>query len=145
MFSLLLEREEGREGRIHARQKHPLVASCMCWDHRGSYVPGLGIKPATQVSALTGNQTCNLSVMKQCSNQLSHTDQGLKFFLKTQILSQHFSSSQSSSSSLLPADWSCLNGMSASVAISSPLASGLEPCSLASLLSCSGSCLCLCS
>ena len=39
-------------------------------------VPWLGIKPATQVSALTRNQTCNLLVCKTTPNQLSHTNQG---------------------------------------------------------------------
>ena len=40
------------------------------------HVPHLGIEPTTWVSALTGNQTCDLSVTGRCSNQLSHTGQG---------------------------------------------------------------------
>ena len=45
IFSLLLEREEGREERernIDVREKHQLVASCMCPD-QGQYMPQMGI------------------------------------------------------------------------------------------------------
>ena len=45
-FSLLLDIERGRGRNINAREKHQFVASCMCPD-QGSYLPGLGIKPAT--------------------------------------------------------------------------------------------------
>ena len=41
--------------------------------------PRLGIKPSTQVCALTGNWAHSPQVMGWCSNQLSHTSQG-KFF-----------------------------------------------------------------
>ena len=50
-------REEGRERNIDAREKHQLVAFQMHPYQGGSYAPGQGIKPATQVSVLTGNQT----------------------------------------------------------------------------------------
>ena len=43
---------------------------------QGSYMPSVGIEPITQVCALTGNQTLNLLVTGQRSNQLSHTGQG---------------------------------------------------------------------
>ena len=59
IFSLLLEREEGRN--INVREKHRLVTSSMCL-HQGSHVPGLQIEPTTQACALTGNGNRNHSV-----------------------------------------------------------------------------------
>ena len=49
------------------------------------YAPKLGIKPATQVCALTGNWTLYLSVMGWCSNQLSHTSLGRNFIFHIKI------------------------------------------------------------
>ena len=54
-------------GRGREREKHRLVISCL------PYAPQLGIEPTTEVRALTGNGTHNLSkCMGQCCNQLSH-------------------------------------------------------------------------
>ena len=64
-----------RERNINVREKHQLVALI----HAST-------KHATQVCALTGNQTGNLSLCRMTPNQLSHTSQGsypkfLKIFI----------------------------------------------------------------
>ena len=61
-FPLIAFREGGRE-----RKKYQLVAF--------SYVPQLGIEPVTLVCALTGHQSCSLSVYGMML-QPSHTGQG---------------------------------------------------------------------
>ena len=80
---MLLQREEGRERNISVREKHQLVVSCMHLDQE-LHMPDLGIKPAAKVCALTGKQNCNLLVTGQCSNQLSHTVQGLTCYFKSE-------------------------------------------------------------
>ena len=45
------------------------------------YAPQLGIEPATQACALTGNQTPNFSVYRTTPNHLSRTGQGRLYFL----------------------------------------------------------------
>ena len=58
----LRERREKREKNIDMK------TSIGCFP----YAPQLGIQPATQVCALTQNQTHNLWCTERCSNQLSH-------------------------------------------------------------------------
>ena len=63
IFSIAFREKKGE------REKHQCeretLAGCL------PYVPGLGI-----MHALTGDRTCNLSVMGGCSIQLRHTGQG---------------------------------------------------------------------
>ena len=73
-FSLLLGGEEGRERNIDVREKYWLVPSRTGSDQR-LYTPRLGNQTHNLGMSLTRNQMCNLSVTRQCSNQLSHTDQ----------------------------------------------------------------------
>ena len=47
--------------------------------------PLLGMWPATQPCALTGNQTHYPLVCRLALNPLSHTSQGAKFFLKKEV------------------------------------------------------------
>ena len=56
------------------------------------YVPGPGIKPATQACALMGNQTLNPSVTGH-SNQLSHTSQGSAYYFNVVIKHKQISKS----------------------------------------------------
>ena len=67
-----LERGEGRVRKIDAREKHRLVASYTNHDQ--------GIKPTTQVCALTRNQTSDLLLCGVTPDQLSHTGEGKVFF-----------------------------------------------------------------
>ena len=48
--------------------------------------PHLGVWPATQACALSGNQTSNLSICKPELTPLSHTSQGCSFFKKNSYL-----------------------------------------------------------
>ena len=72
---LFLERGEGREKErernISVWEKHQLVASC---------TPQPGTWPTTQASALTGNQSGDLSVCRTSPNPLSSASQG-RFFI----------------------------------------------------------------
>ena len=65
IFSLLLERKEGRERNIGAREKHRLAASkCARTGDRARLDPdqGWGIEPA--IWNVTGNRTCNLLITR---------------------------------------------------------------------------------
>ena len=64
-------REEGTESNIDWKEKHPLVASCTCPDWWRN--PQLRYFPDQE-------PTQNLLVVGWCSNQLSHTSQGLTIF-----------------------------------------------------------------
>ena len=66
-FSLLLESEGGKEK--YRWEREALISCPLC-------PPRLGIKSATQVSALTGDRTLRLLMRGQCSNQLNTTSQG---------------------------------------------------------------------
>ena len=59
------EREKGRQRNTDVREKHRLVASCMCPD-----------QTATQARALTGNWTGKLSLCRVTATQVSHPSQG---------------------------------------------------------------------
>ena len=77
---LILEREEGRE-----RETETLIweTSICCF----LYTSWPGIKPATQVCALTGNRTCSLLVyVRWCSNYLSHMAKGSEVTLNGRTL-----------------------------------------------------------
>ncbi|KAF6090917.1 hypothetical protein HJG60_012262 [Phyllostomus discolor] len=62
---------EGNGGRKGGR-KRGRKTSINCLSH----TPQLGMEPATQACALTGNQTSDLSLCRTMLNQLSHTGQG---------------------------------------------------------------------
>ena len=51
--------------------------------------PALGTRPATQVCALTVNQTCGPLVLRLALNPLNHTSQGCLFFLLFPCLGFH--------------------------------------------------------
>ena len=72
-FYLFIFRQSGREGE-REEEKHQCVVA--------SHVPQLGIWPATQACALTGNQTGNPLVRRPVLNPLSHTSQGRDFYFK---------------------------------------------------------------
>ena len=62
---------EVEERNINVREKYQSAAS--------RTRPDQGPNPATQVGALTGNQTSDLSLCRMMPNQSSHTSQGLTF------------------------------------------------------------------
>ena len=73
-FSLLLEREEGRK---KGREREASIGGL-------PYAPGPGPQDRTcsHGGCPTGEQTCNLLVMKRRSNQLGHTGQGHRVSLR---------------------------------------------------------------
>ena len=82
IFSLLLEREEGRKRIIHWLPPVPPRLGIV----QGTRAPGRGIgdggsnpKPR---HVPWRNQTCNLSAVERCSNQLSHSAQGRLLILE---------------------------------------------------------------
>ena len=72
------ERSINQLSSIHAQTRDQRLDQDCMHPNWGVYtpIPGLGIEPATQVCALIRNQTCNLLVTGQHSNQLSHISQG---------------------------------------------------------------------
>ena len=78
----LLLREKGRKGE-RMGEKHQCVrdTSIGCLSH----APNWGTWPATQACALTGNQTCDLLVLRLALSPLSHTSQGQFSFNLTQF------------------------------------------------------------
>ena len=50
------------------------------------YAPKLGMEPAAQAYALTGNQTQDLLICRMTPNQLSHTGQGLTTAFEADIM-----------------------------------------------------------
>ena len=78
-------RQRGREREKRSMRERsiswlPLICSPTRHTHLDwrfyALIPRPRIEPATWVCALTRNLNCNLLVMGQCSNQLSHTCQG---------------------------------------------------------------------
>ena len=73
IFSFSFLRERGKGGRKEG-EKHQCVreTSISCLSHASQ----LRTKPTTQACALTGDQTCDLSIFRTMPNQLSHSSQG---------------------------------------------------------------------
>ena len=65
-FYLFIFRERGREG-----ERERNIDLWLPPTH-----PQLGTWPKTQACALTGNRTCNLSVLRPALSPLNHTSQG---------------------------------------------------------------------
>ena len=79
IYYLFLERGEGREKERERNINVWLPLAC----------PLLGTWPTTQAYALTGNQTVDPLIHKLVLNPLSHTSQGMIFFLIIGVLSSN--------------------------------------------------------
>ena len=73
-FSLLLER--GREREKHRCEREASIGCLLEVPRQGIVPPGPGLAPTAYLRVLTGNWTCDLSVVGQCSSHLSRTGQG---------------------------------------------------------------------